>query len=82
MIDMKDPMVREAVALRLAKLAQEFVSVRAELNDAAHVPYDCGRTLATLERSASESLDLYADEVQRALITLASRLDRDLASKL
>lgn len=76
---MKDPVYRAAFARRLARLAVDMAAVRAELSAAAHEDYDAGRSLCDFERVALDTLSLEADGVQRALATLAGRLDRDLS---
>lgn len=81
--NMMDPRDREALALRLARAALELADLRGVLRTAAVERYEgAGTTLAKTEAPALEALSLGADDVQRALWSLAERLDRDLGSKV
>jgi hypothetical protein len=81
-VDMMDPMARESLAMRIARLTLELGAVRDELGRAGVRPFDAGRSLVDLEPRAFEVIDLDADGVQRALFAIAERLDRDLAAKV
>lgn len=81
--NMMSPTDREALAVRLAKAAIELSDLRAVLASAAVKPYEgAGTTLVRVESAAMVTLDLDTEVVQRALWSLAERLDRDLASKV
>jgi hypothetical protein len=82
-----DVATAEAFALRLARAAAELSALRSLLTAHASAPYasaGCPGTvpLGAAERAAFEALDLSGDDVVGALMSVASRLDRDLGSKL
>lgn len=78
-----DPKAREALAMRVAQAALDLAAVRCDLERLGGAPYEgAGTSLWQTETDALNVLALDADAVQMALLNIAQRLDRDLASKV
>lgn len=75
-----------ALGLRIARLADEMSEVMSLLSAAAPRDYNCGgavggRSLYAAETKAFDDLSDKGGDVRYALMSVATRLNRDLASR-